>query len=146
MTKRNNFTKTQMRAMRERSKDICEAGKNGTEVFYGMAKGEKCSAKAAEFDHVTADALKRTKIKDIDEGLHVCRPHHKNKTHKHDIPAINKAKRLNENAAGVKKSKMPFPQRPKVQIVATSGTSKGEAAHRANMAAKGKRIVPRRFM
>lgn len=149
MTKRNNFTKTQMRDMRSRSGDVCEAGRNDTEKFYGMQPGECCTAKATAFDHITADALKRTKIKGIDEGNHVCGPHHKHKTHTHDIPKINKAKRIDEKAAGIprKANKQPIPQRPKpAPVIAAAGTSKGEAAHRAAMAAKGKRIVPRRLI
>ncbi len=144
---RHNFSKAQMRAMRERSGDVCEAGKFGTEAMYGMKPGETCDAKAQEFDHVTADALKRTKIKGIDEGLHTCKPHHKHKTHTHDIPKINKAKRIDEARAGIPskamKAKIPARQKPMESV---SVGSKGEAAHRANMAAKGKKIVPRRFM
>ena len=41
-------------------------------------------------------------------------------------------------------SKHPIPSRPKPAPVSHTG-SKIEAAHRANMAAKNKRIVPRRF-
>ncbi len=144
MAKRHNFTKTQMREMRERSKDVCEAGMGGTEAFYGMKPGETCQAKAEEFDHVIATAISRTKIKDIDEGRHVCRPHHKHKT-PNDVRKHNKAKRLDESGAGIKKEKKPFPQRPKPQPIAHTGTSKSEAAHLAKMAALGKRVPPRRF-
>ena len=90
---RFEFTKTQKRDMLKRSGGICEAGKEGTETFYGMKKGETCAAHAKEFDHVIADGLKREKPRSIDEGLHVCLMHHKNKTHGNDRPKIEKAKR-----------------------------------------------------
>lgn len=146
MTKRHNFSKKQMREMRERSKDVCEAGMGGTEAFYGMQPGERCTAKAQAFDHVTADALKRTKIKGIDEGLHVCNPHHKHKTKHHDMPKIRKAKRTDEDGAGIPKkaNHRPIPRRPKPEPVQSMG-SKIMQDHRAKMAAAGKRIVPRRF-
>lgn len=47
---RNNFTLTQQNDMRKRSNDVCEAGKDGTEAFYGMAPGERCQRMAQEFD------------------------------------------------------------------------------------------------
>lgn len=99
---RNNFTKAQMRAMRERSGDVCEAGKFGTGKMYCMADADHCWRKAEEFDHITADALKRTRIQSIEEGLHVCGVHHKVKTHNHDRPKIRKAKRIDESRAGIK--------------------------------------------
>lgn len=146
---RNNFTKTHMRDMRARSGGVCEAGTGGTETFYGMQPGERCEAKATAFDHVTADALKRTKIKDIGEGKHVCRLHHHIKTQTHDMPKIRKAKRIDEARAGIprKAMKAVIPSRPKRQPepVISSFGNKGEAKHRAEMAAKQKRIPPRRF-
>jgi hypothetical protein len=100
---RNNFSLKQQREIRNRSGDICEAGKFETHKFYGMADGDTCRRKAAEIDHITADALKRTRITSIEEGLHVCQIHHRIKTHGHDIPKINKAKRLDEAEAGFRK-------------------------------------------
>lgn len=111
---RHPFTKTQMRDMRARSGDICEAGQSGTEKFYGMVPGATCDAVAREFDHVVADALKRAKPQSIDEGLHVCLVHHKIKTHGNDRPKIGKAKRIDEEAAGIPKRRnsREIPSRP----------------------------------
>ena len=106
---RHNCTIKQQKAMRERSGGIYEAGKMETEKFYGMAKGETCHHEAEAFDHVTADALKRSKIQSIDEGLHVCLIHHKIKTKSHDMPKIRKAKRIDERLAGIKRQGQPIP-------------------------------------
>lgn len=140
---RNNFTVKQQKAMRKRSKDICEAGKDGTEAFYGMAPGERCQRKAQEFDHVTADALKRTKIKDISEGLHVCKLHHDIKTNTNDKPKIAKAKRIDEAGAGITKSKQTIKTRKVLKETVDKGSSHQQ--YLARMAAKGK-PVPRRVM
>ena len=105
---RNNFTTTQEREMRKRSGDICEAGKGETHKMYGMADGDKCTRAAQQFDHVVADALKRTRIQSIDEGLHVCIVHHKIKTKTHDMPKISKAKRIEDRSAGMKKKGKQF--------------------------------------
>ena len=110
-TTRNNFTAKQMKAMRERSHDVCEAGKFGTFKMYGMADADSCHRQACEFDHIVADALKRTVIKSIDEGLHICKIHHKIKTTKHDYPKIAKAKRISAHNAGVKRQKAIWPSR-----------------------------------
>lgn len=99
---RHNFTVRQQKDMDTRSGGICEAGKGGTEAFYGMASGETCQRKATAFDHVTADALKRTKPQSIDEGLHVCGLHHQIKTQGHDMPKIRKAQRIEQKAKGIK--------------------------------------------
>ena len=139
---RNNFTVKQQKGMRKRSGDVCEAGKSGTEAFYGMAPGERCQRKAQEFDHVTADALKRTKIKSISEGLHVCKVHHDIKTNTNDKPKIAKAKRIDEKGAGVKRNKQPIPQRQTAKATEPKGSS--HAQWLAKMAAKGK-PVPRRI-
>lgn len=139
---RNNFTTPQQRDMRKRSGDVCEAGKDGTEAFYGMAKGERCQRKAQEFDHVTADALKRTKIKSIDEGLHVCKMHHDIKTNANDKPKIAKAKRIDEAGAGIVRPKQTIAQRKTLKAAVEKGSS--HAAYMARMENKGKRIVPRR--
>lgn len=109
MSKRHEFTKKQMREMRERSKDVCEAGMGDTEKFYGMDPGERCAAEAKEFDHVVADGLKREKPQSIDEGRHVCIVHHKRKTHGHDRPMISKAKRIEEEEAGIPKRRNSRP-------------------------------------
>jgi hypothetical protein len=109
MSKRHNFTKKQMREMRQRSQDICEAGMGGTEHFYGMATGETCERKAVAFDHVVADALKREKPQSIDEGRHVCGEHHHDKTQKHDMPKIRKAKRTDEALVGIPKRRNSRP-------------------------------------
>lgn len=109
MTKRHEFTKKQMREMRARSKDVCEAGTGDTEKLYGMEPGERCNETATAFDHVTADALKRSKINSIDEGRHVCGDHHHIKTQTHDMPKIRKAKRIEEEAAGIPKRRNSRP-------------------------------------
>jgi hypothetical protein len=139
---RNNFTVKQQKGMRKRSKDICEAGKDGTEAFYGMAPGERCQRKAQEFDHVTADALKRTKIKSISEGLHVCKIHHDIKTNTNDKPKIAKAKRIDNAGAGVKRNKQTIPVRKALKTVTVKGSS--HAQFLARMAAKGKPVPQRR--
>lgn len=108
MTNRNNFTVKQQKGMRDRSGGVCEAGKGETEKFYGMAPGDKCTRKATAFDHVTADALKRSKILSIDEGLHVCGVHHHIKTQTHDMPKIRKAVRIDDKSAGVKRRSRPI--------------------------------------
>ena len=105
---RHNFTTPQQRQINERSHGVCEAGKFETEAFYGMAPGETCTRPAEEIDHITADALKRSRIKDIDEGLHVCRLHHKIKT-ADDMKKIAKAVRLEESKLGIKKASRPIP-------------------------------------
>jgi len=107
---RHNFTPKQQRQIRERSGDICEAGKFDTEEFYGMSRGQTCSMPAEEIDHITADALKRTRIQSIDEGLHVCKIHHKIKTAS-DRKKIAKATRLDEARVGIKKRKYVWPKR-----------------------------------
>ena len=107
---RHNFTTPQQREIRDRSGDICEAGKFDTEEFYGMSKGQTCSMPAEEIDHITADALKRTRIQSIDEGLHVCKIHHKIKTAS-DRKKIAKATRLDEARVGIKKRKYVWPKR-----------------------------------
>jgi hypothetical protein len=106
---RHPFTKAQMREIRERSGDVCEAGKFETHKFYGMSRGQTCKAVAREIDHVVADALKREKPQSIDEGLHVCLVHHKIKTHGHDRPRIGKAKRTDEALAGIPKRRNSRP-------------------------------------
>lgn len=140
---RNNFTVKQQKDMRKRSKDICEAGKGDTEAFYGMAPGERCTRKAQEMDHVTADALKRTKIKDISEGLHVCKLHHDIKTNTNDKPKIAKAKRIDEKGAGIKRNKQTIKTRQVLKTVAPKGSS--HATWLARMAAKGKPVPQRKF-
>ena len=107
---RHNFTTPQQRQINVRSKGICEAGKDGTEAFYGMAPGETCDRPAEEIDHVTADALKRTRIQSIDEGLHVCKIHHKIKTAS-DRKKIAKATRLDEARVGIKRPKRKWASR-----------------------------------
>ena len=107
---RHNFTTPQQREIRDRSGDICEAGKFGTEAFYGMAPGDTCHRPAEEIDHITADALKRTRIQSIDEGLHVCKIHHKIKTAS-DRKKIAKATRLDEARVGIRKPKREWPKR-----------------------------------
>ena len=107
---RHNFSTPQQRNIRARSGDVCEAGKSGTEALYGMAPGDICNMPAVEIDHVAADALVRTKIQSIDEGLHVCRVHHKIKTAE-DRRKIAKAKRLDEARVGIGKVKRKWPSR-----------------------------------
>jgi hypothetical protein len=110
---RYEFTEAQKRAMRERSCGICEAGHDGTEAMYGMARGDACKRPATEFDHVTATALKQEPIRSIDEGLHVCAAHHKIKTHGHDRPKIRKVKRIKARNDGTKRRKgCPIAGRP----------------------------------
>lgn len=140
---RNNFTVTQQKDMRKRSKDICEAGQDGSEALYGMATGERCQNKAKEFDHVTADALKRTKIKDISEGLHVCKVHHDIKTNTNDKPKIAKAKRIDEALAGITAPKQTIKTRPSNKAEVPKGSSHQQ--YLARMAAKGKPVPQRRF-
>lgn len=107
---RHNFTTPQQRQIRDRSGDICEAGKNKTWKLYGMAPNDTCNMPAVEIDHVAADALVRTKIQSIDEGLHVCKIHHKIKTAS-DRKKIAKATRLDEARVGIKKRKYVWPKR-----------------------------------
>ena len=107
---RHNFTTPQQREIRDRSGDICEAGKFKTWKLYGMAPNDTCNMPAVEIDHVAADALVRTKIQSIDEGLHVCRIHHKIKTAE-DRRKIAKAKRLDEARVGIGKVKRKWPSR-----------------------------------
>jgi hypothetical protein len=110
-TTRFEFTITQKREMAARSHGVCEAGKEGTHKFYGMAKGDICKMPAKEFDHVIADGLKRERPRSSDDGLHVCLVHHKIKTHTNDRPKIAKAKRIRERNIGITKSKKPWPKR-----------------------------------
>ena len=138
---RFEFSKGQMREMRERSRDICEAGQHGTEAMYGMSKGQTCTDKAQEFDHVVPTALARSKIQDIDEGLHVCKVHHKIKTHGNDRPKINKAKRIDEKRAGIPKSpmKVKIPSRgfaARLKPAKGAGVSPSHAKHVEKMRAK----------
>lgn len=137
---RFEFSKTQKTEIFKRSDGICEAGKEGTEAFYGMEPGETCNLPAKEFDHVIADALKREKPRSADDGLHVCLKHHKNKTHGHDRPMIKKAKDIREKNAGVVAPKAKIQSAPFFK----AAKPKGNDAHIAAMAAKNKRIVPRR--
>ena len=105
---RHNFTVKQQRAMAERSGGICEAGKFETWAMYGMQEGQTCQSKGQEFDHVVADALRRTKPQSIDEGLHVCCFHHDHKTQEHDMPKILKAKRLDDRSQGIRRQYRPI--------------------------------------
>jgi hypothetical protein len=107
---RHNFTTSQQREIRERSGDICEAGKFKTWKLYGMAPNDTCNMPAEEIDHIAADALVRTRIQSIDEGLHVCKIHHKIKTAQ-DRKKIAKAKRLDEARVGIRKPKRAWPKR-----------------------------------
>ena len=107
---RHNFTTPQQREINVRSEGKCEAGKFDTWAFYGMAPGDTCPMPAEEIDHITADALKRTKIQSIDEGLHVCKLHHKIKTAQ-DRKKIAKATRLDEARVGIRKPKRAWPKR-----------------------------------
>ena len=107
---RHNFTRQQGREINVRSKGVCEAGKGDTEAFYGMATGDTCDKPAEEIDHITADALKRSRIQSIDEGLHVCKIHHKIKTAA-DRKKIAKATRLDEERVGIRKPKREWPKR-----------------------------------
>jgi hypothetical protein len=138
---RHNFTTPQQREIRKRSNDICEAGKFETEAFYGMAPGETCNRPAKEIDHITADALKRSKIKSIDEGLHVCKPHHAIKT-ANDRKKIAKATRLDEKRAGIVKPKQTIRQRKVLKAVAEKGSS--HHAYLERMASKGKPVPQRK--
>jgi len=145
---RFEFSLPQKREMRARSKDVCEAGKEGTEAFYGMAKGETCKRKAEEFDHVIADGLKREKPRSADDGLHVCLVHHKIKTHGHDRPKIAKAKRIDEKLAGITPIKTKITSRPfqsRLKPDKSTRQTEGQSKHIAAMAARGKPIVPRRI-
>lgn len=108
---RFEFTITQKREMAARSHGVCEAGKFGTRKFYGMADKDICHMKGQEFDHIIADGLHRMKPLSIEEGLHVCKAHHAVKTHKHDRPAIQKAKNIREKNMGVTKPKKLWPKR-----------------------------------
>lgn len=109
-SERHNFTVPQQRAIKDRSKGICEAGKFETHAFYGMAPGDVCKRRAEEIDHITADALKRTRIQSIDEGLHVCLVHHKIKTAE-DKKKIAKSKRLDDDRHGIRKPTRPIRSR-----------------------------------
>ena len=107
---RYEFTMKQQREIRDRSNGVCEADKFGTYKFYGMGDADICHRKAVEIDHIVADGLKRAKPQSIEEGLHVCQDHHRAKTHGHDRPKINKAKRLRERGEGIKRRKgRPMP-------------------------------------
>lgn len=97
---RYEFTKTQKREMAARSRGICEAGRWGTEPFYGMATGETCSKPATEFDHVTPTGLSQRPVT-AEDGLHTCSVHHKVKTHGRDRPMIQKAKDIREKNMGI---------------------------------------------
>ena len=105
---RHNFTTPQQRGIVARSGGFCEAGNEP--AFYGMAPGDVCRMPAEEIDHVTADALKRTRIQSIDEGLHVCKIHHKIKTAS-DRKKIAKATRLDEARVGIRRPKREWPKR-----------------------------------
>lgn len=105
---RHNFTTPQQRQINVRSEGKCEAGKFWW--FYGMEQSETCDMPAEEIDHITADALKRTRIQSIDEGCHVCRIHHKIKTAS-DRKKIAKAKRLEDERFGIRKPKRAWPSR-----------------------------------
>lgn len=107
---RHNFSTPQQREIRVRSGDKCEAGKFKTWNLYGMAPNDTCSMPAEEIDHIAADALMRTKIQSIDEGLHVCKIHHKIKTAQ-DRKKIAKATRLDEARVGIKRPKRKIPSR-----------------------------------
>ncbi len=108
---RFEFTITQKREMAARSNGVCEAGKFGTFKLYGMADADICHRQAQEFDHIIADGLKRQRVESIEEGLHACGVHHKIKTHTHDRPKIQKAKRIREKTQGICSPKAKWPSR-----------------------------------
>lgn len=106
---RHNFTVAQQRQMADRSGGKCEAGNGEYGAFYGLAEGVKCNNPAVDFDHITPDALKRTRIKSIDEGLHVCAACHAWKTANRDMPMIVKARHVADKQRGIRPAFRPMP-------------------------------------
>lgn len=104
-----------------------------------IAKGEDW-----EIEHPLARGLNGSDKQEDMRPAHIdC---HKGKT-KADTAIMRKADRQMKSHFGTKiKPKVKFPRPAKPQPVIAHGLSKGEAAHRANMAAKGKIIPPRRFV
>lgn len=141
MGKRQNFPKSVQRAALDRSGGICEA----IGPLYGHAPNVRCVAKLTKsknFDHVNGDSNGgKPTLANCAVTCPSCNQHKNNKT---DTPRAAKGLRQQDKNRGIKKAKVPIPSRPKPAPVPHTG-SKIEAAHRANMAAKNKRIVPRRF-
>jgi hypothetical protein len=109
---RFEFTVTQKREMAARSSGVCEAGIFDTHEFYAMAKGDTCTRKAVEFDHIIPTGLVQEPIRSIDEGAHVCDAHHKVKTYTNDRPKIAKAKRIREALQGITLPKKKWQSKP----------------------------------
>lgn len=141
MAKRQNFPKSVQRAALDRAGGICEC----VGVLYGLKPNTRCTRKlnkGLHFEHILANSNGGKPT--LDNCAAACPQCNLFKARKHDTPRAAKTLRLQDKARGIKKTKTPFLVRPK-PLPAVHIGSKQETAHRANMAAKGKRIVPRRF-
>lgn len=139
--KRQNFPKKVQRAALDRSGGICEA----VGILYGWPVGVRCTAKlskAKNFDHVNGDSNGGKPT--LENCAVTCPKCNQIKNNKTDTPRAAKGLRTQDKHRGIKTAKTPIPSRPKPAPEARTG-SKIEMAHRAAMAAKGKRIVPRRL-
>lgn len=142
---RKNFPVAVKRAALKRSGGFCE----GEGPLYGHAKDVRCNvplSKGLDFDHVNGDSNGGKPT--LANCAAVCPPCNQFKNNKHDTPRAAKGKRQSDNHKGIKKSKKSIPSRPKMKAAPQPSSSKyankGEAQHRAAMAAMGKPIPPRR--
>lgn len=71
----------------------------------GKCEGDGCGARLTlgkfHYDHVIADGLGGEPT--LDNCAVLCTPCHGEKTRKHDVPAIAKAKRIEDRQRGIKK-------------------------------------------
>jgi hypothetical protein len=141
---RKEFSKATKRAANERAKDRCEA----VGLWYGLLPGQRCNAplgKGRHHDHINMEA--NSHDNSLENCAAVCIPCHAYKTAKIDIPKAAKTLRTQDKHTGITRPKQTIQQRRVLrEVVAKAAGGKGQSAHEAAMAAKQKRIPPRRSL
>ncbi len=102
---RKEFSVATKRKIAQRSGGVCEW------ALYRPA--EVCTKAACDFDHKLADGLGGPPT--LENGLHLCKAHHKAKSHEHDIPIMRRADNQRDAANGIKRNSRPIPQPPKAE-------------------------------
>jgi len=97
---RAEFDKATKKAALKRAAGKCEA----VGTWYGLKPGQRCEAPLGygfDFDHIILDA--NSKDNSLENCACVCRPCHKIKTTKHDIPLAAKTVRQQDKHLGIRK-------------------------------------------
>jgi 5-methylcytosine-specific restriction protein A len=100
---RREFSVVIKRQMVKRSGGVCER--------HLWKPGEVCTKPAKEFDHIQPDGLGGEPT--LSNGAHLCQPCHKEKSHQHDRPVMQRADNQRDAALGIKRKSRPIPQPPK---------------------------------